>query len=427
MFEILKAKLEALGADAWELTELHEKRWEFYFIRHELDQNRYVNTLTYEVKILKSIEDGKFIGSASGEISPTLSDEEIDKNLSELLSRAGLVKNKPYSITSKPITAMPETKEIDVSEIAESFLEAVRAVKETESEDINSYELFVSEKRKRFLNSNGVGYTCVYPGSMLEIVINARREGHEIELYRAFRSGSCDKEKIEKDVKSALRVGRDRLNAVATPELGNIDVVFSTSDAVSLYEYFLDNLSAGFKVRGMSDWEAGKPICEELSGDKLSFEVLSRLENSSYDYPVDDEGREIEDRFIIRDGVAEGYWGSRQFCEYLGIESSDVLNFRCTGGTKTEDELRSGDYIEPVEFSDFQVDSVSGSVAGEIRLAYLHRGGETMIVTGGSVSGDMSETIKTMAMSRKLKQYNYAVIPEITRLRGLRLNGAERK
>ncbi len=427
MFEILKAKLEALGADAWELTELHEKRWEFYFIRHELDQNRYVNTLTYEVKILKSIEDGKFIGSASGEISPTLSDEEIDKTLSELLSRAVLVKNKPYSRTSKPITAMPETKEIDVSEIAESFLEAVRAVKETESEDINSYELFVSEKRKRFLNSNGVGYTCVYPGSMLEIVINARREGHEIELYRAFRSGSCDKEKIEKDVKSALRVGRDRLNAVATPELGNIDVVFSTSDAVSLYEYFLDNLSAGFKVRGMSDWEAGKPICEELSGDKLSFEVLARLENSSYDYPVDDEGREIEDRFIIRDGVAEGYWGSRQFCEYLGIKSSDVLNFRCTGGTKTEDELRSGDYIEPVEFSDFQVDSVSGSVAGEIRLAYLHRGGETMIVTGGSVSGDMSETIKTMAMSRKLKQYNYAVIPEITRLRGLRLNGAERK
>ena len=427
MFEILKAKLEALGADAWELTELHEKRWEFYFIRHELDQNRYVNTLTYEVKILKSIEDGKFIGSASGEISPTLSDEEIDKTLSELLSRAGLVKNKPYSITSKPITAMPETKEIDVSEIAESFLEAVRAVKETESEDINSYELFVSEKRKRFLNSNGVGYTCVYPGSMLEIVINARREGHEIELYRAFRSGSCDKEKIEKDVKSALRVGRDRLNAVATPELGDIDVVLSTADAVSVYEYFLDNLSAGFKVRGMSDWEAGKPICEELSGDKLSFEVLSRLENSSYDYPVDDEGREIEDRFIIRDGVAEGYWGSRQFCEYLGIESSDVLNFRCTGGTKTEDELRSGDYIEPVEFSDFQVDSVSGSVAGEIRLAYLHRGGETMIVTGGSVSGDMSETIRTMAMSRKLKQYNYAVIPEITRLRGLRLNGAERK
>ena len=427
MFEILKTKLETLGTDAWELTELQEKRWEFYFIRHELDQNRSVNTRTYEVKVYKSIEGGKFIGSASGEISPALSEGEIDKTLSELLSRAGLVKNKPYSITSKPVSAVLETKEIDVSAIAESFLEAVRSVKETETEDINSYELFVSEKKKRFLNSNGVSFTCVYPGSMLEIVINARREGHEIELYRAFNSGSCDKEKIKADVTSALRVGRDRLNAVATPELGDIDVVLSTSDAVSVYEYFLDNLSAGFKVRGMSDWEAGKPISDELAGDRISFEILSRLENSSYDYPVDDEGREIEDRYIIRDGVAEGYWGSRQFCEYLGIESSDVLNFRCTGGTKTEEELRSGDYIEPVEFSDFQVDSVSGSIAGEIRLAYLHRGGETLLVTGGSVSGDMSETLKTMTMSEKLRQYNCAVIPEITRLRGLRLNGAERK
>ena len=39
----------------------------------------------------------------------------------------------------------------------------------------------------------------------------------------------------------------------------------------------------------------------------------------------------------------------------------------------------------------------------------------------------MSETLRTMTMSEKLRQYNCAVIPEITRLRGLRLNGAERK
>ena len=151
MFEILKTKLETLGTDAWELTELQEKRWEFYFIRHELDQNRSVNTRTYEVKVYKSIEGGKFIGSASGEISPALSEGEIDKTLSELLSRAGLVKNKPYSITSKPVSAELETMEIDVSTISESFLEAVRSVEETETEDINSYELFVSEKKKRLL------------------------------------------------------------------------------------------------------------------------------------------------------------------------------------------------------------------------------------------------------------------------------------
>ena len=32
---------------AWELTCLTEKRWEFYFIRHQLDQNRIRNTRTH--------------------------------------------------------------------------------------------------------------------------------------------------------------------------------------------------------------------------------------------------------------------------------------------------------------------------------------------------------------------------------------------
>lgn len=424
MYELLKNKLTALGADAWELTELREKRWEFYFIRHDLDQNRSVNTLTYEVKVYKSIEEGKYIGCASGEISPTLSSEEIDKTLSELLSRAGLVKNKPYSITSKPVVLPQKTKNIDVSGIAESFLKAVRSVKETETEDINSYELFVAEKRKRFLNSNGVTFTCVYPNSMLEIVVNARKDGHEIELYRSFNSGSCDPEKTARDIASALRFGKDRLIAEPTPDPGELDVVFSTSDSVPIYEYFLYRMNSSYKVRRLTEWEIGKPISDELSGDRISLESLRTLENSSQDYPVDDEGQEIEGGYLIKNAVAERFWGVRQFNEYLGLESSDVLNFRASGGTKTEDELRSGDYLEPVEFSDFQVDPMSGSIAGEIRLAYLHKNGEIRIVTGGSVSGDMGEALKSMRMSDTLKQYDNALIPSVTRLSGLRLNGA---
>lgn len=424
MFDILKNKLNALGADAWELTETAETRWEFYFIRHELDQNRAVNLKNCGVKVYKSIEGGEFMGSAYAEFAPTLSENEIDKMLSELLFRASLVKNRPYTIAAKPVTAEEKRGSVDIESITESFIRAVRSVHETETEDINSYELFVSEKRKRFLNSNGVEFSAVYPKSMLEIVINARKGGHEIELYRAFNSGSCNPEKTAEDIASALRYGKDRLLAVPTPDPGKIDVVFSTSDSVPIYEYFLDRMNSSYKVRRMTDWEPFKPISEEQSGDRISIESLRSLADSSCDYPVDDEGQEIKSGYIIKDGVAESFWGGRQFNEYLGVEGSDVLNFRASGGTLAGDELRFGDYIEPVEFSDFQVDSVTGSIAGEIRLAYLHRNGATLIVTGGSVSGDMGEALKTMKMSKELKQYDNAVIPSVTRLSGLRLNGA---
>ena len=71
MFQIIKNKLEKLGCDAWELTETLTDSWEFYFIRHQLDQNRAVETRTFDVKVYRLLEDGKFLGSASGEISPT--------------------------------------------------------------------------------------------------------------------------------------------------------------------------------------------------------------------------------------------------------------------------------------------------------------------------------------------------------------------
>ena len=78
-----------------------------------------------------------------------------------------------------------------------------------------------------------------------------------------------------------------------------------------------------------------------------------------------------------------------------------------------------GDYLEVVEFSSFEVDDVSGDMAGEIRLGYLHRQNQVMIVSGGSVSGNMAELIKTIRFSRELSQYNNFLIPSVTRLKNV--------
>ena len=71
-----------------------------------------------------------------------------------------------------------------------------------------------------------------------------------------------------------------------------------------------------------------------------------------------------------------------------------------------------------MEFSDFQVDDVTGDIAGEIRLAYLHRDGKTVPVSGGSVSGNMNELVKGMQFSAERRQYNTLMIPAVTRLNG---------
>ena len=78
-------------ADAWEVTETMTEGWEFYFIRHALDQNRVKNLEEYTVKVYRKSEDGTFLGSASGEIPPTADAAEIHRLVDQLLLAASQI------------------------------------------------------------------------------------------------------------------------------------------------------------------------------------------------------------------------------------------------------------------------------------------------------------------------------------------------
>ena len=417
LLEVLKSS----AADAWEVTDREESGWEFYFIRHKLDQHRAKNVRTFNVKVYRKFDT--FLGSAGAEIACDASAEEMKRTVDGLCSDASYVRNPAYTL-NKPKAAEAEEapEEVDLEAISGDFIRAMAAVPETATEDLNSYEIFVSRIRRRFLNSEGIDVTAVYPSSMVEAVVNARRDGHEIELYRLFDSGSCDREQLTKDLSEALHYGRDRLVTVPTPALGKIDAVFSTDPARELYWYFIDRLSTAMVYRGISDWKPG----DTVGPDNLTVQAVKFLPNSSENAAYDAEGAPIRDLTLIGGGKAESYWGGRQFSQYLGLEDSfQASNFAVTGGTESEADLRTGDYLEVVEFSDFQCDAITGDIAGEIRLAYLHKDGKVTPVCGGSVSGSMAEMAKTFRFSKELRQYDNLLIPSVTRIKDVTVTGVE--
>ena len=158
----------------------------------------------------------------------------------------------------------------------------------------------------------------------------------------------------------------------------------------------------------------------------MTVTALRELANSSANHAFDEEGSVIRDTVLIEDGVPKQYIGSRMFCCYLGIEDSFIpTNLAVTGGTGSQEELRSGRYLEVVEFSDFQVDEITGDIFGEIRLAYLHDGDKTVPVSGGSISGSMNDFIRTMRMSSDSTQYDDMRIPSLTLLHDVTVTGAE--
>ena len=421
--EQLLSILKSSGADAWEVADINEWGWEFYFIRHRLDQHRTKAVDSFSVKVYKKLEGGRFLGSASAQIAPDASDEEMRRTVEDLCRDASYVKN-PFYTLNKPAAAepAPEPAPMDMKAVCRDFLRAMQSVPETETEDLNSYEIFVSEIRRRFMNSEGIDVTSVYPSSMVEAVVNARKNGHEIELYRMLKSGTCDPEQLIKELSEALTYGRDKLTASPTPALEKADVVFSTDPAREIYSYFVSKLNTAMVYRGMSDWKTGDTVAPE----NLTIRAVKTLPNSSWNMPYDEEGAPIRDLALIDQGKAVSYWGTRQFSQYMKLENSfDVYNFAVSGGAESAADLRAGDFLEVVEFSDFQVDEITGDIAGEIRLAYLHRDGKVTPVSGGSVSGSMAELAKTMRFSKESRQYNCHLIPAVTRLQGVTVTGAE--
>ena len=424
MLETILDCLKQVENDGWEIADIKTHSWEFYFIRHELDQNRALDVEHIHVRVYRKF--GEYFGSAIAEIPVTAGYDEVLKQIRLLAAEALLVKNPVYSLNMPKPSDSSETPFPDLSDIAKDFIEVMRDIPETETEDLNSYEIFVSSKTCRLLNSNGIDVTMSYPSSMVEAVVNARRGDHEIELYRMYNSGTCDREGLKEALTETMRFGRDRLNAGGTPNLGTYDVVFSTDAAVQIYSYMAEQMSTPMKYRGISSWELEQPIAEGADGDRITLKAVKELKNSSETRAYDRQGAPVRDLVLIEDGIAKHYWGDRQFAQYMGIEDSFIAgNFTAEGGSETEEEIRSGDYLEAVEFSDFQVDEISGNIAGEIRLAYLHQGGEVRVVSGGSVSGSMHEFLKHMRMSKKLKQYNNYLIPSLTRLKDVTVTGSE--
>ena len=419
--------LKKSGADGWAVRDEIRTGWEFYFIRHRLDQNRVRDTEHITLTVYKAFEEEgkKFLGSASAELAPTATEAEAEKLIRSLLFEAGLIRNPAYAL-NPPCGEPAAMQEPDVKAIAGDFLRAMRSVEENESADINSYEIFTDSVCRRLVTSTGIDVTDVYPASMAEVVVNARDEKREIELYRMYRSGSCDAAGLKANVAETLRFGRDKLRAEKTPALGRCDVVFSTDDALQLYGYYIDRMSAGMIYQGISNCEIGKRVAEDQGGDALSVRAVRTLDNSSHNGAFDAEGAPVRDMTLISGGVAEHFYGSQMFSQYIGLKDSFIPgNFVVEGGESTAAELRTGRYLEIVEFSDFQVSPMNGDIAGEIRLGYLHDGESVTVVEGGSVSGTMRELGGAMRFSKEQKQYNNYLIPAVTRLYGVSITGAE--
>ena len=426
MMEQLLTLLKQSKASGYQVTKTKTISHEFFFVKHELDMNRSKEVTHYHVNVYVTGEDNQYLGDASFEVMANSSVEEMQKLIDKGIYSASFVKNQYYELldTCEPNTHTTVTNPM---EVAKDFVEVMQSIPETEQTYINSYEIFVNENEKRIVNSKGVDVTYSYLDSMLEVVVNAKQGDTEIELYRNYRSGSCDKALIREELMKTMHIGLDKCIAKDTQPLQGVDVVFTGSNATRLFRYYTELTSASMKYQQMSMCEVDQPITtEEIKGDKVTLRGVSYLENSSKNFPYDNDGALIKDCVLIDQHVTKRFWGSRRFSQYLQLENSNSLyNFVVDGGKQSKNDMLQLPYLELVEFSDFQVDSMTGDFAGEIRLAYYHTEDGVQSFSGGSIAGNMQQAQTEMWMSSEQKQYDNFLIPEVVRIQNVSITGIE--
>jgi PmbA protein len=152
--EELKKVLNESGADNWKIIETVKHGWEFYYIKHELDQNRVTDVKTIEIIVYKNYDNDQYTGLAAATINPSETDEYIKKTVADLVAQSEYVKDRYFDLKEPKKANETISKELaPLADISKEFIRTMDSVNETETEDINSYEIFTSHITKRIITS----------------------------------------------------------------------------------------------------------------------------------------------------------------------------------------------------------------------------------------------------------------------------------
>ena len=132
------------------------------------------------------------------------------------------------------------------------------------------------------------------------------------------------------------------------------------------------------------------------------------MKHSTKGAPFDEEGLALKKLSVIEKGVVKNLWGSNAYSQYLHkIPNGNYKNMVVNSGTLQEEDLEDETYVEVIALSGFEIDTVTGDFGSEIRLAYLHqKNKEKIVITGGSVSGNVYDSIDTVLFSNETEQIN---------------------
>lgn len=395
MITRIQKALERCGITLWRINETVEETAELFFVKKELDTRRSKDVRKYEVTVFRDTEEGKR-GFTSVQLVSSMEDDELDGELKGAYYAAQFAANPYFDLPETVKAPMVEaTGELATAPLAGSAGKMAKALfaPDTHADAfVNSAEIFVERKRVRILSSGGTDVSYANAKVNGEFVVQSK-EPEDVELHNQFAYDALEEAALSAKVEEALSFVRDRAHAQKVLKSGKYDLLLTGDNVAEVLGYYTSRSAASMVYAHYSTWKPGEDVQGETSGERLDL-TLRATE------PYSEEGIPMVDRPLLEGGKLQMYHGANRFCRYLGIgPTGNYEKLSCGNGTVPFGEMKKGPVLWAVTFSDFQMNVMTGTFGGEIRLAYLIEDGKATPVTGGSVNGSLLEGQKDLTFS----------------------------
>jgi len=336
---------------------------------------------------------------------------------------------------------------------------------------INSLELFISKEQRRLLNSQGIDYSRTILRGYSEFVVEANSPAKipsnnpaesstdssayspnsTVELFDDIEFSEPDPVRLKQSISNRLIQVSDRALARPMPKLSGIPLILRGKEAEEIFAWFFENsrtetiyskaspFRPGANVQGGNENIEGesKGACSEFNSSQLieteTKKVLEPLDLWAEPFiselpasaAFDSDGFPLERTLVIENGILKTLIGSVRHADWLRVPRKGAFSlFSVPSGSMSLEEMHAVPYIEPVMFSDFRLDSMTGDFGAEVRLAYYYDGKNVIPVTAGSISSSMSTMRTTMRRSKEIATMSRSACPIAVMLQGAIIAGA---
>lgn len=419
---------------AWNVKSEFKDSYQLYFIKQNLEMNREVVVTEYSITLFtRVVNKGKEkIGTSSFNVYPSMTLEEISNQIDKHIEYCQLTLNQSFTMPKK-VTIKPIVKEVgfDETSLKDAAFIAADALFEADKYDkgyINSAEIFINHIETKYYDNNGNHFVYTKQNGQIELVTTWVEKNEEIELYKFIEFDNLSNDYIRSQTNKLLLQAGNRIKAIKTPEISNCKLLLTGEYVKDYFLHFALKVRTDSIYSHSSDVTIGHDFHKKSNkADRITLKAEAVLKNSTKGAPYDNEGIALRKLLLIDKGIVKNFWGSNAISQYINKPVNGTYsNFVAAVGTLTKEELEEENYVEIVQLSGFEVDLITGDFGSEIRLAYLYqKNKERQIITGGSVSGNIYDSIDTVRFSNESEQNNNFIGPKTVLLDKVKFNSGE--